>query len=137
MVDWGDGTVEAYSSSITFLAHTYTTAGDKIIKMQGITRFYNGITGKLISVDDWGGIQWSSMCQMFDNAINLTSIPIVAPDLSHVTDMWAMFASTSVNQPLNDWDVSKVNDMFGMFRGAINFDQDISSWCVPLIPYKP
>jgi surface protein len=163
MVDWGDGTVEAYSSSITFLAHTYTTAGDKIIKMQGITRFYNGITGKLISVDDWGGIQWSSMENMFYNATKLTTIPTVAPNLSHVTSMHSMFrGATAFNQPLNSWDVSNVTNMarlFGnasvfnqplnkwdvsnvtnmgyMFRYASAFSQDLSSWCVPSLGSTP
>jgi len=41
-VDWGDGNVEAYSGSTTSLTHTYTDSGDKTVKLQGITRFYNG-----------------------------------------------------------------------------------------------
>jgi hypothetical protein len=35
------------------------------------------------------------------------------------------------NQPLNQWDVSKVNDMTEMFREALSFNYYPSSWIVP------
>ena len=34
------------------------------------------------------------------------------------------------NQPLSDWRVDKVEDMWGMFEGASSFNQDISGWAV-------
>ena len=79
MVDWGDGIVESIPVNVTSfsnLSHTYTTAGDKTVKIQGITQFYNpeNISSsaifdsfeKLIAVTDWGNIQWSSMNSMFE-----------------------------------------------------------------------
>ena len=40
------------------------------------------------------------------------------------------YYATKFNQNLNNWDVSKVNNMSGMFRAAFLFNQDISSWNV-------
>ena len=34
----------------------------------------------------------------------------------------------SFNQPLNNWNVSKVTDMERMFRGATSFDQPLNNW---------
>jgi hypothetical protein len=50
-------------------------------------------------------------------------------DVSKVTDMHGMFKNAGVfNQPLNSWDVSKVTDMHDMFMDAKAFDQDLSNW---------
>ena len=39
-----------------------------------------------------------------------------------------MFSQSRINQDLSNWD--SVEDMFGMFERARQFDQDISSWDV-------
>ena len=36
----------------------------------------------------------------------------------------------SFNQPLNNWNVSKVKYMIGMLNSCISFNQDISNWDV-------
>ncbi|WP_180381552.1 BspA family leucine-rich repeat surface protein, partial [Campylobacter devanensis] len=52
-------------------------------------------------------------------------------DVSHVTNMSGMFyGATSFNQPLNDWDVSKVKNMSHMFYRAISFNQPLDNWDV-------
>jgi len=43
----------------------------------------------------------------------------------------------SFNQPLNNWDVSSVTEMFYMFNYASAFNQDISNWCVTIIVSEP
>jgi len=41
--------------------------------------------------------------------------------------MSVMFrGSTNFNQPLNDWDVSKVKNMAGMFKGATKFNANFA-----------
>ena len=52
-------------------------------------------------------------------------------DVSNVKDMSGMFCfAENFNQPLNNWDVSKVKDMSGMFRFAENFNQPLNNWDV-------
>ena len=42
-----------------------------------------------------------------------------------------MFESaTAFNQPIGNWDVSNVTDMFGMFAGNSVFNQPIGDWDV-------
>jgi len=42
-------------------------------------------------------------------------------NVSKVTDMRWMFEASSFNQPLNDWNVSNVTDMDHMFVDASSF----------------
>ena len=52
-------------------------------------------------------------------------------DVSNVEDMRYMFrGAKKFNQPLNNWDVSSVKNMNLMFYGATSFNQDISGWNV-------
>ena len=55
---------------------------------------------------------------------------VARQNLSKVTDMYAMFNATSFNQPLNNWNVSNVTDMWCMFRHATSFNQPLNNWNV-------
>ena len=50
-------------------------------------------------------------------------------DVSNVTSMLAMFASTNYNDDINRWNVAKVTDMTYMFSSTL-FDSNIGSWNV-------
>ena len=41
----------------------------------------------------------------------------------------------SFNQPLNNWNVSNVEDMEGMFAGAQSFNQPLNNWNVSNVWY--
>ena len=50
---------------------------------------------------------------------------------SHVTDMYSMFdGADDFNQNISDWDVSRVTSMGNMFNGADDFNQPIGDWDV-------
>ena len=52
-------------------------------------------------------------------------------DVSHVEDMSGMFADCyNFNSDLSKWDVSNVQNMSGMFEGCENFNCDLSNWDV-------
>ena len=52
-------------------------------------------------------------------------------DVSDVTSMRGMFRGLSFfNQPLNNWNVSKVKDMDFMFQNAKSFNQPLNKWNV-------
>ena len=52
-------------------------------------------------------------------------------DVSKVTEMSGMFRyADAFNQDIGSWDVSKVTNMENMFYNATTFNQDIGSWNV-------
>lgn len=80
----------------------------------------------------WGNHRWgSTVSRMFHNCINLVITATDLPDFSGVTDMANMFnnCTSIVEIPnINQWNVSNVRDMSGMFNGAYRFNSDISAW---------
>ena len=52
-------------------------------------------------------------------------------NVSKVEDMECMFANaTSFNQPLNNWNVSNVKNICWMFSEASSFNQPLNKWNV-------
>jgi surface protein len=79
--------------------------------------------------------------RMFLNAQSFNQ-PIGNWNTGKVTNMSEMFRNAEVfNQPIGNWNVSKVTNMNSMFSqsftSSTSFDQDISGWCVSLIPTQP
>ena len=133
-IDWGDN-----SSNINLtsdIVHTYGTIGDYTIKIKGDFPKFLGNNmdandvKKLISIEQWGTIEWQDMSNSFNGCINMNSIIKDRPNLSNVTDMSYMFANTNFNQNIDSWNVSTITNMEGMFEEADSFDTDISSWDV-------
>ena len=133
-IDWGDGTPAAEVTTNGMVSHTYSASDEYQVSMTGdLSRIILGATGgtpsKLASIDQWGGIEWSSMESAFRGASNMEYKAADAPDLSHVTSMQNMFRdASSFNGNLSDWNVSTVTNMDGTFRGASDFNGDVSSW---------
>lgn len=86
---------------------------------------------KILTVEQWGDISWTSFSNAFYGCSNLTITASDAPDLSLVTDMSSAFHNASMlNQSIDHWDVSNVEDFSNMFRGASIFNQPLDSWTV-------
>ena len=132
-VHWGDGSVTTHTSDAT---HTYAAAGNHTVRISGdFTRIYlvddSDNAAKLVSIDQWGDVQWKTMNGAFYRASNMIYNATDAPDLSEVTDMSSMFASaSSFDGDLSDWDVSGVKGMRVMFWGASSFNGNVSTWDV-------
>ena len=134
IIDWGDGNIEPVTY-ITSISHYYSTGGIKTVSITGsLTQFgetYLSFNNeKLVKVLDFGNIGLTSLRGAFYLAFNLTEVPAVLP--SGINDLWNSFGyiGQSSITGLNNWDVSNVTDMSGMFGGANNFNQDLSSWNV-------
>lgn len=56
--------------------------------------------------------------------------PIGNWNVSKVEDMYWMFPSPQFNQPIGNWNVRNVTCMYGMFRNAKNFNQELKKQCV-------
>ncbi|TPN88658.1 BspA family leucine-rich repeat surface protein [Aquimarina algicola] len=133
-IDWGDGTVE--NNQTTTVNHKYVTPGTYTVSIIGAfptIRISNVVSSapKLQSIEQWGEIKWESFVDAFSGCENLVYNAKDKPNLSKVTDMRNMFAGcvkfNAAN--LNDWDVSSIEDMGGVFGGTA-FNGDISQWDV-------
>ena len=95
--------------------------------------FFNreGDKDKILTIDQWGNIAWSSMESAFAGCTHVQGNATDAPDLSNVTSTARMFLlATEFNQDLNNWNVSNITDMNYMFNFAGSFNGNISSWDV-------
>ena len=95
-----------------------------------MSSMFEGATSYDQPVNSWDVsrvIDFSSMFEgasSFNSAINWTTLGNTAD-----IDMSYMFSdAVAFNQPLNNWDVSRVTNMSYMFSYASSFDQDISTW---------
>ncbi|MEZ5009395.1 MAG: BspA family leucine-rich repeat surface protein [Chitinophagales bacterium] len=136
-VDWGDGTVTA--GYVGNAMHEYTVADTYSVSISGtFPRIYfnNGLEGispeKIISIEQWGDIQWKSMGHAFYGCSNLTYNALSdAPKLDSVSDMSFMFAGASkFDGDLSEWKVDSVKVMYSLFRNATVFNGDIDDWIV-------
>ncbi|UXP33376.1 BspA family leucine-rich repeat surface protein [Reichenbachiella agarivorans] len=129
-VDWGDGTIDTHVANNA--SHTYAQTGVYEVQISGFfDAIYmpSGSSSSLLSIEQWGDIEWRTMSYAFAGATNLQINATDAPDLSAVTDMSGMFqGATSLDADLSTWDVSQVTNMSSMFSGASSFDQNLGNW---------
>ncbi|MDB4727431.1 BspA family leucine-rich repeat surface protein [Saprospiraceae bacterium] len=119
-----------YSTTVTF-----PSAGTYKVSITGaltqISFASSGDKSKLLTIESWGDIAWSSMQFAFFGCNHLTYNAIDAPNLSGVTNCSGMFyQATAFNGDISSWDVSNVTDMSFMFYQATAFNGDIGSWDV-------
>lgn len=70
------------------------------------------------------------MAQMFEGASRFNQ-PLNDWNVSKVKDVSKMFCKAAgFNQPLNDWNVSNVENMVQMFDDALSFNQPLDRWDV-------
>ena len=168
-IDWGDGTVEFVTYSGP--THNYGDDGIYTVSVTGSVTAYNSFSyggvasnrAKLISVDSWGQLGFTSMYRAYYNCTNLGSVPPTSDGIEAVADMGWMFYDASAfnsdiggwdtsgvadmslmfvrasafNSDIGGWDTSSVTDMDYMFYDADSFNRDLSGWCVTLIPSEP
>lgn len=133
-VDWGDGTVESFTTVGT-KSHVYSAAGVYQIKISGSVYCIGSTASspgnsanlkKLKRVLSWGrivGLQQLSI----GNSSSLIEVPDHLP--SGLDSLLNMFnGCTTFNQNIGSWDVSKITSLSGMFRSNTVFNQNISGW---------
>jgi len=134
-VDWtGDGTWDDTGLSGS-VSHDYGATGTYTVFIKGSFNnliFNNGgDKDKLLSIDQWGNIQWNTMENAFRGCSNLRVTATDAPDLSGVTSCLRMFRDcSSLNDDLPNWVFAANSDIRYMFYNCSSFDGDISSWNV-------
>ncbi|WP_318345462.1 BspA family leucine-rich repeat surface protein, partial [Flagellimonas baculiformis] len=134
-IDWGDGTEEQIATGGE-LIHIYAVPGTHTVAIKGkFPAIYNYVEGfnpsahKLLSIEQWGSIQWEDMFGAFGYCVNMVLNATDVPDLSQVTDMRVMFyKATSFHGDISGWDTSNVTNMRDMFHEAASFNGDLSGW---------
>ncbi len=132
-VDWGDGSSDTgVTGDIT---HTYDNPGTYSVSITGDfpAIFFNndGDKDKILTIEQWGTIQWTTMRRAFMGCSNLNINASDAPNLSNVTTLQDMFQfASSLNADFNHWDVSNILNMSQTFANATNFNGNITSWDV-------
>ena len=121
---------------------TGLTAGAKYRIIAFSTSATNKLTGlcaekadyqRLTKVTHWGTTQWTSLTKAFSGCGNMDITATDKPDLSSVTDLSMMFQTCGnlvYNTSINDWDVSHITNMSGMFATATEFNQPLNNWDV-------
>ena len=141
-IDWGDGQMQ---NNVTgTVAHSYTTPGEYTISIAGdfphflAANYWSDADNarRLMSIDEWGEIEWKAMDAAFAYAENMTYNAIDEPDLSQTYSTSYMFyGAKSFNANLNDWDISKLYSMSGMFSQATSFNGNVSKWDMTNVLY--
>ena len=160
-IDWGDGSDVVHQGvGSDWINHYFGTSGVYHVEVSGDVYMLGnpGSTwsgaGCLTSVESFGGLGLRTIASAFEGAGNLTAAPASLPvsvtdtrrlfynsssfnddisgwDVSRVTEMSEMFGSAlSFDQPLDGWDVSNVKNMNGVFAFASSFDQPLDGWDV-------
>ncbi len=130
-VDWGDGTEETFTT-IGNKSHTYSAQGEYQVSVSGgmtALSFYSlSDRLKVIYIDQWGDIAWSSMYRAFYGCQNMTGRYTDTPNTSLVVDFRYMFFLCSVfNQAVN-FDTSSANTLSLMFGNCTVFNQSVASF---------
>jgi surface protein len=136
LIEWEEVSNPAnFGTAIGHGPTTVTFPGSGIYRVSisgDFTRIHFDNTGdclKLLSIEQWGNIAWSSMEGAFWGCSNLTYAATDVPDLSRVASMASMFRECKAfNGPIGNWNTAAVTDMSGMFWGAESFDQPIGEW---------
>ncbi|MEN8241641.1 MAG: BspA family leucine-rich repeat surface protein, partial [Chloroflexota bacterium] len=109
-----DGTDDATAQTGKYTCN-YGAAGTYTVRIKdnsgagtGFPRIYFNTDGdrlKLLTIEQWGTGQWTSMNAAFSGCNNLAGSTSDSPDLSLVTDMSWMFAyAADFNQNIGAWD---------------------------------
>jgi surface protein len=138
-IDWGDGTKSIITDkSSPDLKHIYSQHGVYQIKIQGLLNCFTGISNgnsKLIEILQWGGSSnLASENVLLRDFVNLKKISATdLPNFEYRKTLSSFFHgcySLNFVNSIENWDVSKIENMSYMFFAARTFNQNIGSWNV-------
>ena len=132
-VDWENDGVFDDLGVTGMITHEYDSAGVYTVAIKGLFPHMsfsnNGDRLKILSVDQWGDIEWRILGEMFYGCENLEILASDTPHLDYVTTAARAFSNCeNITGGFSEWDVSNIRDFSGMFRNCPNFNEDIGMW---------
>lgn len=128
-IDWGDGTVERFTTT-GVKSHTYSGFGEYTIQIYGtLTGFsmLNAGTNRLPLTKclSFGILALTSFD--FHSCSNLMQVPDNIP--TGVTNLNnALYGCSSFNWPINSWNTSRITSMTYTLGNCSIFNQDLNMW---------
>ena len=131
-VDWGDGGVsEHITATPGNVTHVYASSGTYQIAITGTFPGIGFSSGgdklKVISIDNWGDIAWSTMVQAFYGCSNLIECTGKNPNFSAVASFYLAFRDCKFSSlDVSDWDTSSSKSFNATFYACSNLKGDFS-----------
>lgn len=155
-----DGVMDTTNINGDFF-YTFDDTGTYTIRIRGDFTSPDFDSDQLLSLDQWGNQAWKNLEYSFDRCPNLRynasdqpnldSINSLAgmfyqtpnlgsPNLNHwdlsgISDLRFMFSESNFNGAIDQWDVSNVTNMGGLFAFDSLFNQPIGNWDVSSLSY--
>ena len=136
-MNWGDGTSDNITSANDpALTHDYGVTGSYDVTIQGDCVGFSCLSGsdrdKIIDILQWGtSVRFNDVIGSFlgisATNISASDIPVINGDVSDFFRGCGFLVS--VNN-IENWDMSNVTNMSGMFRQTFLFDENIGDWDV-------
>lgn len=135
VVKWGDGTESKITGHDQGNQHQYSQPGIYTIEISGTftgLRFGGGgDVMKLLNISQFGILRLGNRGSYFSGAENLTITATDPLDLTDTTDLSLAFercVSLATVPSMVQWSTSQVTNMYGMFKSATLFNQDLNNW---------
>jgi hypothetical protein len=128
-----NGSLSNQTGTITI---TFASMGNYILKISGdfprIVFNNGGDRLKVLEVQNWGIINWTSFNSAFQGCSNMVLTAIDVPNLTNVTTFNSAFRDLTLFEDLGnkmkDWNVSNVGSFSLCFQDSPLFNSDISNW---------
>lgn len=132
VIDWGDGTLERSTGTPGNITHEYAETGVKTVRINGLfPRINFNATGdklKILTIEKWGNIAWSTFNNAFSGCANLEGNYTDTPNTANTISATAMFyGCAKFNSPVN-FVTTNMTTMDNMFGGCTIFNQSVSSF---------
>ena len=128
IVTWGDGDTEEFTTPGN-KSHTYDSDGQYTVTVSGTVTGFG--SDSVIGIDKLTGVtafdtELTDLENGFSGAINLTSVPNSIPNVTNLISTFK--GAINFNTDISTWDVSSVSNMSEMFNGATTFNRSLANW---------
>lgn len=129
-IEWGDSGQTTLSATILNTEKTYVERKLYLVTLEGnLDDIVFQYPEQIVGVVSWGSHKWTTMEDLFADAVNLRTLPTTSPDLTLTKNLGHLFRNAQeFNEDLGHWNVSNVEKMYGVFFNAHKFNRPLGAW---------